>query len=154
MTIKETIIEVLASKRTFYFLISTWIFVIIFLNIILPPAPDDGWYSLISLGILYKSQIGQYSGDEFIPLFTQLPTFMVLQGLFYHLMSLLHISLNCYTFRLFKMLLILMLFSATFYLIKIVKQRSNKNYLIYCNVFMVILSITPFAQMCWAVRPE
>ena len=154
MTIKETIIEVLASKRTFYFLIFTWIFVIIFLNIILPPAPDDGWYSLISLGILYKSQMGQYSGDEFIPLFAQLPTFMVLQGLFYHLMSLLHIEINFYTYRLFKILLIIMLLLATFYLIKIVKQRSNKNYLIYCNVFMVILSITPFAQMCWAVRPE
>ncbi len=154
MTIKETIIEVLASKRTFYFLIFTWIFVIIFLNIILPPAPDDGWYSLISLGILYKSQIGQYSGDEFIPSFVQLPTFMVLQGLFYHLMSLLHIAINFYTYRLFKILLIIMLLLATFYLIKIVKQRSNKNYLIYCNVFMVILSITPFAQMCWAVRPE
>jgi hypothetical protein len=154
MTIKETIIEVLASKRTFYFLIFTWIFVIIFLNIILPPAPDDGWYSLISLGVLYKSQIGQYSGDEFIPSFVQLPTFMVLQGLFYHLMSLLHIAINFYTYRLFKILLIIMLLLATFYLIKIVKQRSNKNYLIYCNVFMVILSITPFAQMCWAVRPE
>jgi hypothetical protein len=98
--------------------------------------------------------MGQYSGDEFVPLFAQLPTFMVLQGLFYHLMSLLHIAINFYTYRLFKILLIIMLLLATFYLIKIVKQRSNKNYLIYCNVFMVILSITPFAQMCWAVRPE
>jgi len=43
MTIKKNIIEVLASKRTFYFLIFTWIFVINFSNIILPPAPDDGW---------------------------------------------------------------------------------------------------------------
>jgi hypothetical protein len=154
VTIKKTIIEVLASKRTFYFLIFTWIFVIIFSNIILPPAPDDGWYFVVSMGFLYKFQIGQYAGDEFRLVFYQLPTFLVIQGLFYHLMSLLHISLNCYTFRLFKMLLILMLFSATFYLIKIIKQRSNKDYLIYCNMFMVILSITPFAQMCWAVRPE
>ena len=154
MTIKKTIIEVLASKRTFYFLIFTWIFVIIFSNIILPPAPDDGWYFVVSMGFLYKFQIGQYAGDEFRLMFTQLPTFLVIQGLFYYLMSLLHISLNYYTYRLFKMLLILMLLLATFYLIKIIKQRSNKNYLIYCNMFMVILSITPFAQMCWAVRPE
>ena len=154
MTIKKTIIEVLESKRTFYLLISTWIFVIIFSNIILPPAPDDGWYFMVSMGFLYKFQIGQYAGDEFRLAFAVLPTFMVIQGLFCHLMSLLHIAINCYTYRLFKMLLILMLLLATFYLIKIIKQRSNKNYLIYCNMFMVILSITPFAQMCWAVRPE
>ena len=103
MTIKKTIIEVLESKRTFYLLISTWIFVIIFSNIILPPAPDDGWYFVVSMGFLYKFQIGQYAGDEFRLVFYQLPTFLVIQGLFYHLMSLLHISLNCYTFRLFNL---------------------------------------------------
>ena len=154
MSIKETIIEVLASRRTFFFLIFTWLLVIIFSNIVLPPAPDDGWYLVVSMGFLYKFQIGQYAGDEFRLVFYQLPTFQVIQGLFYYLMSLLHIAINCYTYRLFKMLLIIMLLLATFYLIKIIKQRSNKNYLIYCNMFMVILSITPFAQMCWAVRPE
>ena len=154
MTIKKTIIDVLASKRTFYFLIFTWIIVIIFSNIILPPSPDDGGYFVESMGFLYKFQVGQYAGDEFRLAFYHLPTFLVIQGLFYHLMSLLHISINYYTYRLFKMILIIMLLLATFYLIKIIKQRSNKNYLIYCNMFMVILSITPFAQMCWAVRPE
>ena len=154
MTIKKTIIEVLASRRTFYLLISTWIFVIIFLNIILPPAPDDGWYAVVSMGLLYKFQIGKYAGDEFRLVFYQLPTFQLLQGLFYHLMSLFHIPINYYTYRLFKMLLIIMLLFATFYLIKIIRQRGDKNYFIYCNMFMVFLSITPFAQMCWAVRPE
>ena len=154
MSIKETIIEVLASRRTFYFLIFTWLFVIIFSNIILPPAPDDGWYSVVSMGFSYKFQIGKYAGDEFRLVFYQLPTFPVIQGLFYYLMSLLHIAINCFTYRFFKMLLILMLLLATLYLIKIIRQRNNKDYLIYCNMFMVILSITPFTQMCWAVRPE
>ena len=148
------IIEVLASKRTLYSLIITWLVVIIFSNLVLPPVDDDKFYLAPAMGLLYKSQLGAYIGDDFVPIFGTLPGFFFFQGLFLGLMSFLHVQLNIYTYRLFLMVSILVLILLSLYLIFLIHRRRGNYHIMHSNIFMIVLGITPFSQYCWNLRPE
>ncbi len=156
MKIKDIIIGVLASKSTLYILILSWIGVIVFSNFFLPPSDDGRTYFEPAIAFLYgKVQWGVFIGDGFDPHFIGLPTFSYAQYVFLFFASLLKIPINLYTNKMFHMILIFSLILLTVHLLYLYLYRLNKSdYIIKSNLFLVLLSVTPFAQQCWQVRPE
>jgi hypothetical protein len=152
--IKKDILCVLSSKRTFYFLLFAWLFNIIFSYFILPPSDDGRFYFEPALGLMYKSQWGFFYGDEFIPKFTQFPTFSFFQSLFLYITTLIKIPINLYTYKLFHALSIMALLLLAGYFVFLLHKKSKTDYIANYNLFLILLGITPFAQNCWQLRPE
>ncbi len=103
---------------------------------------------------MHKHQTGLYVGDEFELIYATFPGVSFFNGLFLHIMTLLNLGINHYTYRLFHMLTIILLLLSTCYLTYLTCKRDGTDYVRGCNIFLVLLAITPFVQMCWAVRPE
>lgn len=152
--LKSHLIAVLSSRRTFYFLIFTWCIIIIFSSILLPPSDDSGYYFEKSMGFLYKHKLGLFVGDKFRVSFYHFPGFSIFQGMFLHITSFLQIPINIFTYRLSKIVLLLLTIPLTLYFIKLFSKDSDVDFRTRSNVFMILLAITPFSQLCWAVRPE
>ena len=156
MKIKASIVSTLGSKYTLYSLLASWIVVIIFSNFVLPPSDDGKTYFEPALGFLYgRVQWGDFMGDEFNPGYSMFPTFSFFQFIFFYITSLFKIPINFYTYRMFHMFLVLTLILLSVYLLFLYFRKiKNSDYIIKSNVFIILLSITPFAQNCWQVRPE
>jgi len=147
-------LETMSSKKVLYLFLCAWLVNIVYSYFVLPSAPDDGSYFGAALGFLHKHQIGLYIGDEFELIYATFPGVSFFNGLFLHIMTLLNLGINHYTYRLFHMLTIILLLLSTCYLTYLTCKRDGADYVRGCNIFLVLLAITPFVQMCWAVRPE
>jgi hypothetical protein len=156
MKIKDVIIGVLASKSTLCILLLSWIGVIVFSNFMLPPSDDGRTYFEPAIAFLHnKVQWGVFMGDNFDPHFIGFPTFSFAQFVFLFFASLFKIPINIYTYKMFHMILIFALISLTVHLLYLYLYRlNNSDYIFKSNIFLVLLSITPFAQQCWQTRPE
>jgi len=156
MKIKDVIIGVLASKSTLYILLLSWIGAIVFSNFMLPPSDDGRTYFESAIALLYKNiQWGVFIGDDFDPHFIGFPTFSFAQSIFLFFTLLLKIPINLYTYKMFHMILIFALILLTVHLLYLYQCRlNNSDYIVKSNLFLVLLSITPFAQQCWQIRPE
>jgi hypothetical protein len=156
MTIKDIIIGVLASKSTLYILVLSWIGVLVFSNFMLPPSDDGNYYFEPALAFLHnKAQWGTFLGDDFNPYFIGFPTFSIAQSVFLFITSLVKVPINLYTYKMFHMILIFSLIILTVHLLYLYLYRlNNSDYIVKSNLFIILLSITPFAQQCWQIRPE
>jgi len=156
MKIKDIIIGVLASKSTLYILLLSWIGVIVFSNFMLPPSDDGNYYFEPALAFLHnKVQWGTFMGDDFNPYFIGFPTFSIAQSVFLFFTSLVKVPINLYTYKMFHMILIFSLIILTVHLLYLYLYRlNNSDYIVKSNLFIILLSITPFAQQCWQIRPE
>ena len=156
MTIKDIIIGVLASKSTLYILVLSWIGVLVFSNFMLPPSDDGNYYFEPALAFLHnKVQCGAFMGDDFNPYFIGFPTFSIAQSVFLFITSLVKVPINLYTYKMFHMILIFSLIILTVHLLYLYLYRlNNSDYIVKSNLFIILLSITPFAQQCWQIRPE
>jgi len=156
MNIKNVIIGVLASKSTLYSLLMSWIGVIVFSNIMLPPGDDGRTYFEPAIAFLHnKAQWGVFRGDDFNPHFVGFPSFSLAQFVFLFFTSLIKIPINLYMYKMFHLILIITLVVLTVHLLYLYLYRlNNSDYVVKSNLFLVLLSITPFAQQCWQVRPE
>ena len=156
MTIKDIIIGVLASKSTLYILVLSWIGVLVFSNFMLPPSDDGNYYFEPALAFLHnKVQWGTFMGDDFNPYFIGFPTFSIAQSVFLFFTSLVKVPINLYTYKMFHMILIFSLIILTVHLLYLYLYRlNNSDYIVKSNLFIILLSITPFAQQCWQIRPE
>jgi len=156
MKIKDVIIGVFASKSTLYILLLSWLGVIAFSYFMLPPGDDGRTYFEPAIAFLYgKVQWGVFIGDDFDPHFIGFPTFSYAQYVFLFFASLLKIPINLYTNKMFHMILIFSLILLTVHLLYLYLYRLNKSdYIVKSNLFLVLLSVTPFAQQCWQIRPE
>jgi len=156
MKIKDIIIGVLASKSTLYILLLSWIGVLVFSNFMLPPSDDGSSYFEPALAFLHnKVQWGVFVGDDFNPFFIGFPTFSIAQSVFLFFTSLIKVPINLYTYKMFHMILIFSLIVLTVHLLYLYLYRlNNSDYIVKSNLFLVLLSITPFAQQCWQTRPE
>jgi len=156
MKIKDIIIGVLASKSTLYILLLSWIGVIVFSNFMLPPSDDGNYYFEPALAFLHnKVQWGTFMGDDFNPYFIGFPTFSIAQSVFLFITSLVKVPINLYTYKMFHMILIFSLIILTVHLLYLYLYRlNNSDYIVKSNLFIILLSITPFAQQCWQIRPE
>ena len=65
------------SKKTFLTLTLSWILIILFSYIILPPAIDDLFYFWPSLNFYYENRVGMY--EKHYHNFFQFPTFSVIR---------------------------------------------------------------------------
>ena len=156
MTIKDIIIGVLASKSTLYILVLSWIGVLVFSNFMLPPSDDGNYYFEPALAFLHnKAQWGTFLGDDFNPYFIGFPTFSIAQSVFLFITSLVKVPINLYTYKMFHMILIFSLIILTVHILYLYLYRlNNSDYIVKSNLFIILLSITPFAQQCWQIRPE
>ena len=156
MTIKDIIIGVLASKSTLYILLLSWVGVLVFSNFMLPPSDDGNYYFEPALAFLHnKAQWGTFLGDDFNPYFIGFPTFSIAQSVFLFFTSLVKVPINLYTYKMFHMILIFSLIILTVHLLYLYLYRlNNSDYIVKSNLFIILLSITPFAQQCWQTRPE
>ena len=156
MKVKDIIIRVVASKLTLCILLLSWIGVLIFSTFMIPPSDDGFVYFEPAMAFLHnKVQWGIFNGDDFNPFFIGFPTFSIAQFIFLLFTSLIKIPINLYTYKIFHMVLIFTLIVLTIHLLYLYLYRIKKSdYIIKSNLFLVLLSITPFAQQCWQVRPE
>jgi hypothetical protein len=154
MQLIRVFLKTISSKKVLYLFLCAWLVNIVYSYFVLPPSPDDGHYFGAALGFLHKHQTGLYVGDEFELIYATFPGTSFLNGLFLHIMTLLNIGINHYTYRLFHMMAIILLLLSTCYLTYLTCKRDGTDYVRGCNIFLVLLAITPFVQMCWAVRPE
>ena len=156
MKLKDIVIGVLASKSTLYILLMSWIGVLIFSNFMLPPGDDGRTYFEPAIAFLHnKVQWGVFMGDNFDPHFIGFPTFSFAQFVFLFFASLIKIPINLYTYKMFHLILIFTLVVLTVHLLYLYLYRlNNSDYVVKSNLFLVLLSITPFAQQCWQTRPE
>jgi len=154
MQLIRVFLKTISSKKVLYLFLCAWLVNIVYSYFVLPPSPDDGHYFGAALGFLHKHQTGLYVGDEFELIYATFPGVSFLNGLFLHIMTLLNIGINHYTYRLFHMMAIILLLLSTCYLTYLTCKRDGADYVRGCNIFLVLLAITPFVQMCWAVRPE
>jgi hypothetical protein len=156
MKVKDIIIRVLALKSTLYILLVSWVGVLVFSTFMIPPSDDGFAYFEPAMAFLHnKVQWGIFNGDDFNPFFIGFPTFSIAQFIFLLFTSLIKIPINLYTYRIFHMVLIFTLIVLTVHLLYLYLYRIKKSdYIIKSNLFLVLLSITPFAQQCWQVRPE
>ena len=156
MKVKDIIIRVLASKLTLCILLLSWIGVLIFSTFMIPPSDDGFVYFEPAMAFLHnKVQWGIFNGDDFNPFFIGFPTFSIAQFIFLFFASLVKIPINLYTYKIFHMVLIFTLIVLAVHLLYLYLYRIKKSdYIIKSNLFLVLLSITPFAQQCWQVRPE
>jgi len=156
MKVKDIIIRVLALKSTLYILLVSWIGVLVFSTIMLPPSDDGFAYFEPAMAFLHgKVHWGIFMGDDFNPFFIGFPTFSIAQFVFLFFASLVKIPINLYTYKLFNMILIFSLIILTVHLLYLYLNRiKNTDYIVKSNIFIVLLSITPFAQQCWQIRPE
>ena len=156
MKLKDIVIGVLASKSTLYILLMSWIGVLVFSNFMLPPADDGRSYFEPAIAFLHnKVQWGVFMGDNFDPHFVGFPTFSFAQFLFLFFTSLVKIPINIYTYKMFHLILIFTLVVLTVHLLYLYLYRlNNSDYVVKSNLFLLLLSITPFAQQCWQTRPE
>jgi hypothetical protein len=156
MKLKDIVIGVLASKSTLYILLMSWIGVLIFSNFMLPPADDGCTYFEPAMAFLHnKVQWGVFRGDDFNPHFVGFPSFSLAQFVFLFFTSLIKIPINLYTYKMFHLILIFTLVVLTVHLLYLYLYRlNNSDYVVKSNLFLVLLSITPFAQQCWQTRPE
>jgi len=154
MQLIRVFLETMSSKKVLYLFLCAWLVNIVFSYFVLPPSPDDGTYFGAALGFLYKHQIGLYVGDEFELLFAMFPGVSFFHSLFLSIMSYLSLEINHYTYRLFHMLTVFFLLLSACCLTYLTCKRDGADYVRGCNIFLVLLAITPFVQMCWAVRPE
>ena len=154
MQLIRVFLKTMSSKRVLYLFLCAWLVNIVYSYFVLSASGDDGTYFGAALGFFYKHQMGLYVGDEFELIFATFPGVSFLNSLFLHIMTLLNFGINHYTYRLFHMLAIILLLLSTCYLTYLTCKRDGSDYIRGCNIFLVLLAITPFVQMCWAVRPE
>ena len=154
MQLVRVLLKTMSSKKLLYLFLCAWLANIVFSYYVLPPSDDEGNYFGEALGFLHKHQMGLYVGDEFELLYAQFPGVPFFHGLFLSIMSHLSLEINHYTYILFHMLTVFFLLLSACCLTYLTCKRDGADYVRGCNIFLVLLAITPFVQMCWAVRPE
>ena len=141
------------SKKTFLTLTLSWILIILFSYIILPPAIDDLFYFWPSLNFYYENRVGMYEGNTFTTTFFQFPTFSVIQGFFLNIYGILNINIDNFSYRFFQKLLLTLLFVVTFFFINQQSETVSKYFKI--NLFLILITFTPFTLgLVGSVRPE
>ena len=143
----------LNSKKIFYILSLSWILVIIFSYYFLPPATDDLFYFWPALNFYFENRVGMYDGDIFTNTYFQFPTFSILNGYFLKIYSFFNAPIDSFTYKIFNKTLILLMIAASILWIK--KNSLEKNFYIKINIFLILISFTPFSLgLIGSVRPE
>ena len=142
----------LNSKKIFFIISLSWILVIIFSYYFLPPATDDLFYFWPALNFYYENRVGMYDGDIFTNTYFQFPTFSILNGYFLKIYSFFNAPIDSFTYKIFNKTLILLMIAASILWIK--KNSVEKNFYIKINIFLILISFTPFSLgLIGSVRP-
>jgi hypothetical protein len=147
------LLRYITSKTLTIVLLVEWLISIIYSYFIIPPRVDDGYYLMPALSVANGYPPGIFFGEEFRSLFFILPTQPFINGLFLSLISLFGFEFDIYSYRLLNFIVtIIVLIFITFLLNDITKSHKYHN--LTTNIFLIIISLTPFATNFYVNRPE
>ena len=143
----------ISSKKLNKILYLGWIVTLIYAYFGIPPRVDDGYYLIPALSVVNGYPPGLFIAEEFRPIFFISPVQPFLNGLFLSLISLLGLSPDIYNYRLFNMLLVLLLLICV---LKTYRKASIEDPSLYSsqNIFLILIAFTPFASNFYVNRPE
>jgi hypothetical protein len=146
-------IHLFTSKKLFFTLIFSWILIISFTYIVLPPATDDMFYFWPALNFLYEKRIGMYEGDSFVTTYFQFPIYSLINGYFLIITNLFDIQLSSFSYKLFSKILLVIVFGLSLFWIKI--NSEQKMFYLKSNIFLILITFTPFSLgLIGSTRPE
>lgn len=150
----EGIREVLASRRLLRLNLGLWAIVTFGSIFYLAPGPDDNFYVIEGLGLVYFHNIGKLAFDDFFLSFTGFPGYAVVNAVFWKIWLAVGLPLNVYTYKILHVIVAFLLVCLTAKFVdRLVKPADRFRYL-PTNVLLVFLGITPFAMDILYPRPE
>ena len=141
------------SKRSVKILLFFWIISAIYCYFFLPPKNDDGIYMSIALSVINNGVPGILINNEIIPTFFIFPTQPFLNGIFLKIIGLIGFDLNEYNYRLLNIILFVTLIIITSNLINYLLKKNKLRHLLN-STFLILISLTPFANNFYVNRPE
>ena len=142
------LIKNLSSIKVTFFLLLGWFFSIIYSYFYIPPRDDDGIYFYPALTVLNDYPPGFFVDQILIPVFFIFPLQPFLNGIF-----LSFFEPNLYNYNLFNLIFVLPTLILVGFFLKEITSYSKQDYLAI-NVFLILISITPFSTNFYVNRPE
>jgi hypothetical protein len=146
--------EIFSSRVTTRFIAIAWLFHIWGSIWYLAPGPDDAVFITQALGLIYKGDLGLMYLDRFQPFFINLPGYAFMQGLFYLIWDFVGLPINFFTYKIFHLGSLTLLLFTSVCLIRRLSGDSMRLANFRTNIFLLILSVSPFVIDSLYPRPE
>ena len=107
----------------------------------------------VALSVINNGIPGILINNEIIPTFFIFPTQPFINGIFLKIIGLIGFELNEYNYRLLNIILFVALILVTSNLINYLLKKNKLKYLLN-STFLILISLTPFANNFYVNRPE
>ena len=145
--------NVLNKKNSVYIVIFFWIISVVYAYFLIPPKEDDGVYMTVALSVLNNYIPSINLDDKIVPVFFIFPTQPFINGVFLKAAEIIGYGISSLNFRLLNTIIVIASIIISVKLIQyLLKDNKYKN--ILAISFLILISITPFANNFYINRPE